>query len=376
MRHKTLSSLVCLMLAAALLLASSALDRATPGASAAPLLQDVPRLDGVRIYFSESNGAASRFDRGPGGLSRFAGLLRLLGADLHTLEWHRVIPPDADLVVIAGPTQDLSAEQVARLWLYLSDGGRVLLLANPVALGSRAFDWRSGLFRLLVDDLGVRGRPDVVVTEGTREVPVFPPPATPGEPTATPAAPQEVFALITDFLAEHRNTTHPITADLAGPFAFFGARSIEIAPQLPAGVTVSPLLFSFGNYFGERAFAQYERTGVAEYHPTGDTQRDRLPLAAAVSDSRSGLRLVLVGDREFATNGGGLQTSPAYSQGYLYPDNARFLLNAVGWLLETDAAPAPLEFATPAPTGSPTPLPSPTPTPIPPTPTPTGESSA
>ena len=86
--------------------------------------------------------------------------------------------------------------------------------------------------------------------------------------------------------------------------------------------------------------------------------------------------LARAGHRVFAPRGGGVQPSPAYSQGYLYPDNARFLLNAVGWLLETDAAPAPLEFATPAPTGSPTPLPSPTPTPIPPTPTPTGESSA
>lgn len=368
MGHRKLNRLIFLALVAALLLASGAFDRPAPQAAAAPLLQGVPRLDGVRIYFSEANGAASRFDRGPQGVSRFAGLLRLLGADLYTLEWHRVIPADADLVVIAGPTQDLTAEQVARLWLYMSDGGRVLLLANPTALGSRAFAMRTGLFRLLVDDLGVRGRDDVMVIEGMREVPVFPPPATPGEPTATPPPPEEVFALITDFLAEHRNVGHPITTELEGPFAFFGARSIEIEPQLPAGVTASPLLFSFGDYFGERAFAEYERTGVAEYHPTGDTQRDRQPLAAAITDSRSGLRMVLVGDREFATNGGGLQTSPAYSRGYLYPDNARFLLNAVVWLLETEVEPVPLEFATPAPTGSPTPLPSPTP--VPPTATP------
>src|SRR5690606_28152929 len=139
-------------------------------------------------------------------------------------------------------TQDLTAEQVARLWLYISDGGRVLLLANPTALGSRAFNMRIGLFRLLVEDLGVRGRDDVMVIEGTRDLPVFPPPATPGALTATPAPHEEGFALITDFLAEHRNVGHPITAELEGPFAFFGARSIEIEPQLPTGVTVSPLL--------------------------------------------------------------------------------------------------------------------------------------
>ena len=147
MRHRKLTSLIFLALAAALLLATGAFERPAPPASAAPLLQGVPRLDGARIYFSEANGAASRFDRGPQGLSRFAGLLRLLGAELYTLEWHRVIPADADLVIIAGPAQDLTAEQVSRLWLYISDGGRVLLLANPTALGSRAFNMRTGLFR-------------------------------------------------------------------------------------------------------------------------------------------------------------------------------------------------------------------------------------
>ena len=43
--------------------------------SAANLLQDAPSLDGYKIYFTEANGEASRFDRSAEGLSRFAGLL-------------------------------------------------------------------------------------------------------------------------------------------------------------------------------------------------------------------------------------------------------------------------------------------------------------
>ena len=48
--------------------------------AAGPLLQDTPRLDGYKIYFTEENGEASRFDRSAFGLSRFAGLVRQLGA--------------------------------------------------------------------------------------------------------------------------------------------------------------------------------------------------------------------------------------------------------------------------------------------------------
>ena len=64
------------------------------------------------------------------GLSRFAGLLSQLGANLFTLEWRTGFPTDADLIVIAGPTTDLAPDQIARLWSYMNNKGRVLLLAN------------------------------------------------------------------------------------------------------------------------------------------------------------------------------------------------------------------------------------------------------
>ncbi len=73
------------------------------------LLQGVPRLDGKNIYFTESAQEASRFDRSDAGLSRFAGLLSQLGANLYTLEWRTGFPTDADLIVIAGPVTDLAA---------------------------------------------------------------------------------------------------------------------------------------------------------------------------------------------------------------------------------------------------------------------------
>ncbi len=103
-----------------------------PVVQADALLQDVPRLDGMNIYFTEAAGEASRFDRSDVGLSRFAGLLSQLGANLFTLEWRTGFPSDADLIVIAGPTSDFAPDQIARLWSYMNNKGRVLLFADAV----------------------------------------------------------------------------------------------------------------------------------------------------------------------------------------------------------------------------------------------------
>src|SRR5690606_33575931 len=63
--------------------------------SAERLLQNAPHLDGMKIYFSEANGEASRFDRSDTGISRLAGLLRQLGARLYTVDWRSRLPSDA-----------------------------------------------------------------------------------------------------------------------------------------------------------------------------------------------------------------------------------------------------------------------------------------
>jgi len=65
---------------------------------------------------------AGGFDRSDLGLSRFAGLLSQLGANLFTLEWRTGFPTDADLIVIAGPVADLAPDQIARLWAGVPAG--------------------------------------------------------------------------------------------------------------------------------------------------------------------------------------------------------------------------------------------------------------
>ena len=69
-------------------------------------------------------------------LARFAGLVRRLDADVAWLEVVAVtrgVPPDADLVVLAGPTRPWPASAVAAVSRYSAAGGALLVLAEAPA---------------------------------------------------------------------------------------------------------------------------------------------------------------------------------------------------------------------------------------------------
>jgi hypothetical protein len=340
--------------------------RPMPKAQADNLLQDVPRLDGFQVYMTEAGGEASRFDRSPVGLSRLAGLIELLGADLYTLEWRNGIPADADLVIVAGPVNDMTPEQTAWLWDFVQDGGRLLLLAEPNFPPFKAFKAKAGLFQLMWDDMGLRVRDDIVVTESTEMRPVVPPAprVKEGEPTPTPAPAVDTPILTLAFVATSVNTLHPIMQGVNGSLFFTGSRSVEV-DTTPRQAQVTPLVYSDSQYYGESDFATYLATGFVQFNIELDTTRTNLVLAAAMDNIANGGRIVLIGDRDFATNGGGMQTSPSYSASFVYPDNVRFLMNTVAWLLETESIADEIPFPTPGPTATPTTTPSPTPSPIP-----------
>ncbi len=347
------------------------------------LLQDVPRLDGMNVYFTEAGGEASRFDRTSSGLSHFAGLLGELGANLFTLEWRMGIPANANLIVIAGPTSDLAPDQIARLWLYLSKGGRLLLLANTASetRGSiGALPPTSGLFTLMWADLGLRARGDVVVTDSlaatdaSSSIPAGTENAAAAATTenVAPAATEATEAnlsipapsgvLYANFTTRQANPSDPITQNLSGPLAFFVARSIEVDASIQSFHAV-PLIFTTDQFYGETNYAQYLKDGTVQFNIGTDTTFGSLPLAAASENKSSGARVVMIGDREFASNGAGLSTSPANSPAFVFPDNARFLLNASTWLLGQGTVS--IDFPTPAATATATIVPSPTPIPLP-----------
>lgn len=306
-------------------------------------------LAGAHIYFSESSNEASIFDRSEEGLSRVAGLLQQLGAELFTLDWRFDIPADADLVVIAGPTRDLSPEQMARLWVYLVGGGRLLLIAEPLVVSTsqgvtsieanRALQATRGFFELTWADFGIRGRDDVLIHED--EV------STAGEIT-----PED---LLTDFVSTVDETS-VIQIEPDDTLAFFGARSIEFDASIQP-YRVTPLVYADPAFYGETAYGDFVETGILEFNVGADLRGPELAVAVAVELETIGARIILIGDRQFVTNGNGLQTSPPNSPNFVYPGNVRFTLNSIGWLLGNESGLSiPLTFSTPAPTATDAPM--------------------
>jgi hypothetical protein len=346
---------------------------------------EMPDLNGINIYFSETNAEASQFDRSVKGVSRFAGLLRLSGANLFTLEWRKGIPEDADLIIIPSPSTDLSADLVARLWAYLQRGGKVLVIADPIdnrGAVSRALT-TTGLFQLTWNDLGFQARQDVIVYEGDyRQNNVE---ELDREGNITFEFSGELPELITRFQTSRISDSHPITRELdpilasnvsgtrlsrsnMNTFFFDGVRSIEIDASLDDS-TVTPLIFTDNpDIYGETDFTRYLTNGYVEYNIGTDSQRGDLVLAASYEDLSVNSRMILVSDGDFVANGGGFVTSPSYSGSFVYPMNVQFMLRSVAWLLDREPVivdlptPAATTTATTTPTSMPTATVTPTPT--------------
>lgn len=335
-------------------------------------LGGMPDLTSLNIYFSESNTENSQFDRGNAGVSRFAALLRLMGANTFTLEWRKGIPFDASLIVIPNPRRELTPEMVARLWAYLQRGGRVLLTFDAFDAAGAPIRVPAGLFELTWNDLGIRGRGDVLAVPGDLRTITLT--AADGNQTEAQAP-----LLMTSFLTQRVATDHPITQGLLPPaeeqdnltsLFFNGARSIELNGAL-AAAPITPLIFADdAGLYGEANFAEYNRSGFSEFNIGPDTAPGDLILAAAYEDPTLRSRMVLVSDGDFITNGAGFVTSPSYSGSFVYPHNVQFMIRSVAWLLERNIVS--IALPTPAPTATLTITPSPT---IPPTPTPTATPS-
>jgi hypothetical protein len=362
----------------------SLLNDPTP-AYAREILQAAPDLSGLNIYFSEANNEASQFDRDDDGISRFAALLRMMGASTFTLEWRKGIPADADLIVIPGPMSDLSSDMVARLWAYIQRGGRVLLVIDAFDARGATSRFPVGFLELTWNDLGFRAREDVVVLQGELQTTEIV--ETDDDDNVISSETVESPALHTDFFTRRVDESHPITGGLLpllgggdedtppnlNSLFFDGGRSLEIDGSL-SNDSITPLIFADDpTTYGETDYADYVADGFSEYNIGEDTPPGDLILALAYEDPASGSRLVLLNDIDFLRNGGGFITSPTYSGSFVYPLNVHFMVRAVAWLL--DREPANISLPTPGPTATPTVTPSPTPTPLPTaTPDPAAES--
>ena len=278
-----------------------------------------------RIYFSAGHGepGLDSVERGRG----FAELKQMLERDNVTVgSWDSLgkgtVPPDADVVVVAGPRTAFLEPETAALEQYLAGGGSVMFLLDPVlpAAGSPPADY--GLGRILAAQ-GVRMGLDIVVDPAN----------------AVPLVGAET-------LIANRYGSHPSVRPLADqqlPIIFTLARSVARVEPPPPGVTATMLVETTPEGWGETGLARLDEqiakdpsdnqgpVGLAfacapadSDAPAAGAKPATSPAAAKVAPLPAATKtrkVVVVGNSRFAANG---------SVGTA--GNANFFVNSVHWL--------------------------------------------
>lgn len=232
-------------------------------------LLDVAGTPPVVTYFVGGHGEHDPRDTDDrGGASEAARALVAEGFRVRVLEGAAVVPADAGLVVLAGPTRDLRAPEVDALERWVRGGGHLLVLADP---GTPA------TVVTLLGRFGVELSQDLVVDEQGR-----------------------LFG--TDGLSARVSyVNQSLVHDASEIQALLpGAQTIRLV-ETP-GVQSDYLAMT-----AETSWADVDRRGDAGEAPAFRADRDRrgpLPIAAfaRVGTGEHAGRLVVVGDADFVTN--------------------------------------------------------------------------
>ncbi len=200
------------------------------------------------------------------------------------------IPSDAAALIIASPQTDYAEAERKALSAYLDGGGKLMVLLDPAA----NVDLNS-----VLEPYGVRFRNDLVVDLYSSFF---------GDPL-TPLTTRYPYSMI--------------TKDMTGLTSFFPyARSVERTASMPEGATITDLITTSDQSWGETNLAQRQ------------VQRDDAdvagPLTLMAQVQKGNTRLVLVGDSDFAANSVLNSVRGAFG-------NADLFLNAVNWLAEEES---------------------------------------
>lgn len=228
------------------------------------------------IYFLTGHGEHNITSSDDTGYSNLRTLLESKNYTVQTLNLltGNQIPDDATLIVIAGPIQPLSADEVALLSDYLASGGSLILLSEPPFI-TQSLGRADPLADSLATDWGLALSNDLII-DTTLQDPLI--------------AVSEMHA------------NHPITQALQTTATFYPtARSIVITSGAVETISRTELVATSQRSWGETDFASLD-AGQVSFDPEADTPGP-LTLAIAVQNPDSNARLVIIGDSDFASNG-------------------------------------------------------------------------
>jgi ABC-type uncharacterized transport system involved in gliding motility auxiliary subunit len=252
------------------------------------------------LYFLTGDGEHDTENSGDSSYTRVRRVLESKNYVVNTLnlQAQNAIPDDARALVIAGPLVPLTENSLTLIKDYLSNGGSLLVLANPVPLTQ--FDNQTDLLaEYLASDWGITLDNDIV---------------------ADPNSPSSPF-----FAVAAQYAMHPITEKMQGIAAIFPlSRSITVNAE-NTSVTPTALVLTLDQAWGETDFSALEEQQVLEFNEEVDLPGPMV-LAVAAENITADSRVVVFGSSSFAQD--------SY---FDFSGNGDMFVNTIDWLAEKES---------------------------------------
>lgn len=260
------------------------------------------------VYFERSLETLDPEDNGQQGMSILNSILRTNGIVTQPLSFqdliarNQEIPQDASALILARPQRRLTPTERALLDRYLQAGGAVFIAADFTPTAD-AFLSESDPFNAdLWQNYGLRMLDAVVV-----------------DPLASGQTALDILsaAVVGEDNQITYNLNQPDDPNSAVQFRLARAIEVNANPPISNGASIQ----SSPQSWGERNYADLIQRNTYVYDE-GTDLAPALTTVAWANDETTGMKLVLVGDADFLTNGQARQP-----QG-----NATLFLNSIGWL--------------------------------------------
>jgi hypothetical protein len=274
--------------------------------------------------------SASMSEPGSDGLSRLKEVFESLGARTSQQDLSSSLPKDARVAVLVRPIGALSPAQLARLWVYIVNGGHLLLAIDPIGLTvARATGDQpvgtdrasSGLATLLRTSYGISLQDTFIVDPWFSLISITHQNTT-------------LVSVHAEGIVQHVVAEPLLTYDL--PVEMWGARTMTVDPLGPASYAV-PLLYTETGY-GETDQGVFNTRGTPsplELNLGADVV-GRLFTAALAENTRFGSRIVVLGNSGSVENGYGLVVdADGHTPQHLA--NRIFAERVAAWLLDLPA---------------------------------------
>ncbi|MEK9137872.1 MAG: hypothetical protein AAB393_12175, partial [Bacteroidota bacterium] len=218
-----------------------------------------------------------------------------------------IIPEDAKLIVIAGPTQPVGEDEVKLISDFVANGGALIVMEDPLLIQTKFGDAVDPLALYLSQSWGINLGKDVIIqVAGNQHSP---------------------------YIQGFDVGKHPITANIVqnSPPVFPVARSVTVQ-DAPEGVQTTELVLSMPfseNCYPYCSWASTDLNDVNAWlsgqqeipaNPTADNFLGPVPVSVAAENSTTGSRVVIYGDSDFPDDG----FYSTYGNGDLF-------INSVDW---------------------------------------------